>query len=104
MLRIRYSVKCATFRRPWCMACSSAGDAPGKSAARTGIRRAAVRSPVNQPVDIVQMTPAHTSAGSHRFTGRALRKLVDGAAHEREDVFAELRVDEALDLLTLRRV
>src|SRR5437016_2031564 len=89
---------------PWWIARSSAGEAPGKRAARTGSTMAAVRSPLNQPVDMSQMSDAHASAGSERRSGSCLRKLGDRAVHEIEHLLAELGVDEALDLLALRGV
>src|SRR6266403_47907 len=75
------------------------GVAPGKSVERRGRRTTPVRSPVNQPLERVQMTPAHATTGSQRPSG--LDNFGDGTAHEVEHVFAELGVDEALDLLAL---
>src|SRR2546427_325124 len=86
------------------MARSSAGDAPGKRTERMGSRTAAVRSPLNQPVENVQMTVAHPSAGSQRRSCSRSGKLGDRAVHELEHLVAELGVDEALDLLPLRGV
>src|SRR5213596_239955 len=73
------------------------GVAPGRSVERRGRRTAPVRSPVNQPLERVQMTPAHATTGSQRPSG--LDNFGDGTAHEVEHVFAELGVDEALELL-----
>src|SRR5262245_25518306 len=99
-----YSAKWAAFRMPSWITRSSAGGAPGSRTARTGRMTAAVRSALNHPVDSVQITAAQTSAGAHWPSCSALRKLVDGTIHEREDLLAELGVDEALDLVALRGV
>ena len=44
-----------------------------------------VRSPENEPLDSVQMTPAHATTGSQRPSG--LDNLGDGTLHEVEHVF-----------------
>src|SRR5436190_19443832 len=103
MLSTTYSPKCASFRSTACMARSSTGSRPGKRVASNGRMSALVRSLENQPVDIVQMTVAHVSAGSQRARP-ALRKLGDRPVDDVEPLLAELRVDEALDLLALRGV
>src|ERR1043166_8563170 len=64
----------------------------------------AVRSPVNQPVENVQMTVAQASAGSQRRSCSRSGKLADRAFHEVEHLIAELGIDKALDLLPLRGV
>src|SRR5262245_22798565 len=86
------------------MARSSAGDAPGKRADRMGSRTAAVLSPVNQPVEKVQMTAAQPIAGSQRRSCLGSGKLGHRAVHEVHYLVAEFGVDEALDLLLLRSI
>src|SRR2546428_2913167 len=80
-------------------AASWPGVALGKSVERSGRMTAPVRSPENPPPERVQMTPAHATTGSQRPSG--LDNFGDGTAHEVEHVFAELGVDEALELLAL---
>src|SRR6185503_10160586 len=103
-LSTRYSVKCASFRMNMCHAFSSSGPACGKMVASSGRSTAPVRSPVNQPVEKNEISPAHASAGSHR-RARCSRgesgNLGDGAIDEVENLLAELGIDEALELLTL---
>src|SRR5207244_2973181 len=50
------------------------------------------------------MTPPQATTGSHRLSCSALDKLGDGAIDDREHLFAELGVDEALELFALRSV
>src|SRR5690349_15408968 len=103
--RIRYSVKCASFRIAACAVSSERGFAWGKSHASTGRITDPVCAPVNQLVDAKKMTPAQATTGAHRVaTPPSGDKLGDRLVHERERVLVELRVDEALDLVALRGV
>src|SRR5262249_33427353 len=101
----RYSLKCPSLRIVMCRASSVGWSACGKSQARTGRSSDPVRSPVNHSVEAVKMSAAQRTAGIHLRSGRPLSdKLGDGPGDERERLVVELRVDEALDLLALRRV
>lgn len=61
-----------------------------------------VCAPVNQLVDAKKMTPAQATTGAHRDAAPASGdKLGDRPVHERERLFVELGVDEALDLVAL---
>src|SRR5437016_993122 len=103
MLSTTYSAKCASLRSTAWMARSSVGERPGKIVARTGRMSALVRSLENQAVESVQIIAAHVNAGS-QWEKAWLRKLADGPVDDLEQLLAELGVDEALDLLALRRV
>src|SRR5439155_21678351 len=69
-------------RRPVWTASSWPGVARGKSAERSGRRTAPVRSPENQPLERVQMMPAHASTGSQRPRGPGLDDFSGGTLHE----------------------
>src|SRR5882724_20912 len=101
----KYSLKCPSFRRPACWVRSVSGPACGKSHARSGTTIASVRGPANQPVDAKKMTAAQAATGAQRATIRpSADKLGDRLGHEGERRLVELGVDEALDLVALRRV
>src|SRR5262252_3045971 len=101
----RYSVKCASFRIIACMVTSVCGSACGNSHARNGTIIDSVRDPVNKPVDATKMTAAQATTGAHLdATPASGDKLGDRLVHERQRLFVELGVDEALDLVALRRI
>src|SRR5262245_10591296 len=103
-LSTRYSVKCAALRTLRWIACSEGGGSDGKSQCNRGMNTRPVCSLLNQPVEKSEISAAQPRTGSQRRKRTRSGDLGDDTIHERQDVVIELGVDEALDLLALRRV
>src|SRR5436190_8630412 len=100
-----YSVKCASFRMPAWISSIRCADALGKSQTRNGRITDSVWGPENQLVEAKKMRAAHAATGPQRASAPGLAdKLVDRLGHHCERFLVELRVDEALDLVPLRRI
>src|SRR5262249_38431329 len=103
-LSTRYSVKCAALRTLRWIACSEGGGSDGKSQCNRGINTRPVCSLLKQPVAKSEISAAQGADGSQSRKRTRSGDLSDDTIHERQDVVIELGVDEALDLLALRRI
>src|SRR5262249_49731932 len=103
-LRMRYSATCAALRTLRWMSCSACRGNDGKSQWSSGMKTRPVCSLLNQPVEKSEISAAHPTTGSQSRTRARSGDLGDDTVHEGKDILIELGVDEALDLLALRRI